>query len=136
MKGLGLAAGIVALIAGILESLFALFTLFGAAMGGLMASGVLPNQNNEDALAGGIVVGIYGVFFLLAAIAGVLHLAAGISLLRNKPNPNLLWAATGASILPMCTMYCAVAALPAGIMLLLYLVLPDKNAGADPDILV
>jgi len=136
VSGLGKAAAIVSLIAGILEGLFGLFALLGMIMGGVMATGVLPNNGPDDpAVAGGMLLGIYGAFFLICLIGSVLHIGAGVQMLREKVNRSFLWAAAVGSLLPMCTFYCALTSLPAGILLLVYL-LTDQDPAADPDILV
>jgi len=134
MKGIGLAAAIVTLISAILELIFAVISLIGTITSVLMLSGVMPATGSDPAEPW-IVFGVYLTLFVLVSIAGALHLMASIALLRNKPNPVLLWAAVGASILPVCSCYCAITSIPAGILMLLYLVLP-QNDGPDPDILV
>lgn len=123
MDGLGKAAGIVAVVAAALEALMAAFSLFGMAMGGVMMSGALPHNPSEPdpAAMGGLLMGLYVAFFVFAVVGAILHMVAGVQMLRNKPNRTFLWVATVGSIAPMATIYCSLTAIPVAILLLLWL---------------
>lgn len=129
MDGLGKATGIVAIVAGVLEGAFALFAVLGAILGAFIADGALPTQRGDadPAAMGGLILALYGAIFLFNAIGAVLHLQAGVQLLRNKPNRTFLWVAAAGSIFPAGTVYCSLTALPVAILLLIWLLkdIPD-----------
>lgn len=135
MNGLQIAAGIVCVIAGIMEMFFCLFMAIYALMFGMVAVVGVVEGEDMGAVAGGVVgVIIIGVLLLLLGIAALLHIVSGVNLLRNKPHRELLWATAAGSLIPMCTVYCAALSLPAGILLLVYLLM-DPAPENDPDIL-
>jgi hypothetical protein len=117
------AAGVGFLVAGVLELAFLALSVLGVVVGGFMSLASLSGELGRlEALAGPLVLVIYGLWFGATLLAGPLHVAAGASLLAGKRRRGLLWAAVVASLLPALTVYCAPTSLAAGVLGLVALV--------------
>ncbi|MDP2315264.1 MAG: hypothetical protein Q8P41_20365 [Pseudomonadota bacterium] len=127
-------AGVAFLIAGVLELLFLALSVLGTLTGGVMSvAALLGELRNEEALIGPVVLLFYGLWLVVTAIAGPLHIAAGVSIVTGHRNRKLLWIATGASLLPFATIYCAPTSLVAGVLGLLAAIFSDPRIeGTNP----
>ncbi len=113
-------AGVAFLIAGVLELLFLGLSVLGTILGGVMTVGSLLGElQDEAALLGPLLFLFYGLWFAATAVAGPLHILAGVSILMGRRNRKLLWVATGVSLLPVATVYCAPTSMVAGVLGLL-----------------
>jgi hypothetical protein len=122
-------AAVAFLLAGTLEIAFLGLSLLGTlAGGGLTVLTLMGEVRGDEAIVGPLLLVFYGLWLVCTGLAGPLHLVAGASLVAGKRWRPLLWAATGASLLPVVTVYCATTSLIAGTLGLLLLVLPDPDA--------
>lgn len=127
-------AGVAFILAGILEIMFLGLSVLGTLLGGVMTVGSLAGElRNEEALLGPVLFVFYGVWMAATAIAGPLHLAAGVSIVLGKRSRKVLWAGTVVSLLPISTVYCGPSSVIAGVIGLLCAVLSaPKPEGATP----
>ena len=123
-------AGAAFLVAGLLEIAFFGLSLLGVVVGGAMTAGtVLGELGGIEGLAGPVVLIFYGVWLVVTGVAGPLHVLAGGHILSGRRNRKLLWVATGVSLLPTATVYCAPTSLIAGVLgLLVAIARPDADA--------
>lgn len=122
-------AAVLFLIAGLLETAFAMFSCMGMGMGGVMS--VVPTPNPEDRVLGVLVLFVYGFLLLVTIISGPLHAAAGFSMLGSQGRRPLVWIAIAVSVLPVVTVYCAPLSLAAGILGLVALLQSPDGGGAS-----
>ena len=127
-------AGGAFILAGALEMMFFALSVVGTLMGGAMSVAALSGElRGEEMFIGPGILLFYGLWFLCTLIAGPLHLVAGTRMLMGYEDKRLAWAAIVASILPMCTVYCAPTSLIAGVLGLCAIVIPAAQATADRD---
>ncbi len=125
---LAVLAGVALLLTAVMQLFFAVVSVLGVLSGILMVSGALDNQRPEP--IGWILLVAYGAFFVLCGAPIAVQLPAGIALLRGRRPRALLWAACAACVAPLFTVYCALTALPAGMLVLVLLVLEPPERAA------
>lgn len=125
-RSLAFWAGVVCLVAAVLELMFAALSCIGFGMGVGMVSGVI--ETREEPFIDWLILIFYGLALFASTIGGAAHLSAGISLLRGRASRFWLIVACAASLLPLITVYCAPFSIAAGVMLLVVLLTPPPQA--------
>lgn len=125
---LAMLTGVALLLTSAMQLLFAVVSVLGVLSGALMVSGALHHQKPEP--VGWILLVAYGAFFFLCAAPVALQLPAGIALVRGRRPRALLWAACAACVAPLFSVYCALTALPAGVLLLVLLAIEPPERAA------
>jgi hypothetical protein len=110
------------LLSGVLELLFAGFSVFGTVLGAFMSG-----TGGPAAELGPLLFWLYLVIGIAAFGGAAVHLYASIRMLTGNPPNSVIWVATVGSIVPLVTVYCALPSLVAGMLGLVLLLLPEKE---------
>lgn len=126
---LGMIAAVLLLISAVLQLLFAVVACMGVGIGGVSVAGAMPDP--ELNAVGPFLLGYYGIGLIATLFPVFVQVPAAVALMRARRPTALLWAACAVSLLPACSAYCALTALPAALVLFLHLLLepaPDPYA--------
>lgn len=104
---LHMASGVTFLISGGLISMWALWSVIGTCVGGVMGGVGLATLDEELAI-GVFIFLIYGLWLVVCGIVGPLQLYTGVRMVSRAPiSHRLRWAAAFGGLLATLTFYCA-----------------------------
>jgi hypothetical protein len=113
------------LVTAALQFMFAALSCMGVGLGAAAAAGALPDRELQE--FSWVLIVAYGIMGPLAAVPIFAQIPAAVALIRGRHPTALLWIACAACALPLGTVYCSLTAIPAGILLLVYLLIPQPE---------